>query len=110
MSIVVVILTDGHENSSRIFSHKYISNKISKLEKTGNWTFSFLGAGINAWGISDSLMIRKENVMAFDKCEFSESMNDIPVSMELYVEEKEKGLIKKNFLDNIKEKDKRKFQ
>ena len=47
-SVVTVIITDGEENSSRHFSYPDISRLIMELEETGKWSFTFLGADINA--------------------------------------------------------------
>src|SRR5215831_15785408 len=38
-TVVVVIITDGHENSSRYFELFRIKNMIKELEATGKWTF-----------------------------------------------------------------------
>lgn len=41
---IVVIYTDGEENSSTEFSHDQISDLIKRLSDTGNWQFIYLGA------------------------------------------------------------------
>jgi hypothetical protein len=45
-SVVFVILTDGHENSSRFFDYLQIASQIKELESNGKWNFSFVGADI----------------------------------------------------------------
>jgi hypothetical protein len=45
---VVVIITDGYENSSRQFDLAQIKSMIRELEATGKWTFSYLGATLDA--------------------------------------------------------------
>lgn len=41
VSFLIIVLTDGHENSSRRFKSK-IKDMISRTQGTGRWTFAFL--------------------------------------------------------------------
>lgn len=41
---IVVIYTDGHENSSSEFTRDQIKELIDRLDATGNWQFIYLGA------------------------------------------------------------------
>src|SRR5690606_452018 len=45
VAYLVLIVTDGMENSSREFSSEQIATMINELEQRGNWTFTFMGAG-----------------------------------------------------------------
>ena len=47
-TVVVVIITDGHENSSTEFRYEQIQSMIKELEKSENWTFSYLSNTLNA--------------------------------------------------------------
>ena len=106
-SIVFVILTDGHENSSRQFRYPEIARMIQKLEATDKWTFSFLGADIDAFSVSEYLNIRQENVIAFEKRDMRRTYNDVAYSMNDYAESKSRGVTKKDLLDKIRNKDRR---
>ena len=108
MSIVVVILTDGMENASREFTFHQIARTIKDLEATEKWSFTFLGADIDAIHTSKMLNIRSENVVSFSKSYMPEMMNDVSEAMRLYSNSKSMGRIKSDFLDFIKNKDKRK--
>jgi uncharacterized protein YegL len=44
---LVIVITDGQENSSTEFTHKQLKATIERLEETDNWTFTFLGANID---------------------------------------------------------------
>ena len=66
-SVVMVILTDGGENASKFYTRNLIAEMIKELDATGKWTFSFLGADLDAVHASDSLNIRKENIISFSK-------------------------------------------
>lgn len=48
--ILIVIITDGYENASKIFSQKQIFDMVSHQKSKYNWEFLFLGADIDAWG------------------------------------------------------------
>jgi hypothetical protein len=41
VSFVVMVITDGQENSSRIWTGSMIADKVKQLQKTGKWTFTF---------------------------------------------------------------------
>ena len=41
VSFVVMVITDGEENSSRNWSACNLMRKIQQLQNTGRWTFSF---------------------------------------------------------------------
>jgi len=70
---VIVIITDGYENSSRSYNYQSICDLIKELESTGNYTFSYLGATLDAVEIAESLNIKSDNAMYFDKQYYSES-------------------------------------
>jgi len=46
---IMVILTDGQENSSRKFTESTIKPMIKEFEDDKGWLFHFLGADQNAW-------------------------------------------------------------
>ncbi len=108
MSVVVVILTDGMENASRQFTYHQIAATIKSLEETDRWTFTFLGADIDAIHTSKMLNIREENVISFNKGDMNNMMNDISEGMRQYSHSKNEGKTKKDFLDFIANKDRRK--
>ena len=45
--VIVVIITDGQENASKEFSAKAIKSAISTHEELLNWSFIFLGSGLD---------------------------------------------------------------
>jgi hypothetical protein len=107
MSVVMVILTDGMENASREFTFHTIARTIKDLEETEKWSFTFLGADIDAIHTSKMLNIRAENVVSFNKGDMNEMMNEISNGMREYSVSKSKGKTKKDFLDFIIKKDRR---
>jgi len=107
ISIVMVIITDGYENASKYFTYHMVAQKIAKLDETGKWTFSYLGADFDAIHTSKMMNIRKENVMNFRKKSYASMMDDLSDSIGVYAQEKRKGNLKRDILDIFKEKDRR---
>lgn len=66
-SAVMIILTDGYENSSKEYTHEQIKNLIQAKEATGKWSFTYLGATLDAVEIAKSMNIKGENSFAFEK-------------------------------------------
>jgi len=62
--VLVVVQTDGHENSSREFNGVQVAELIKAREATGVWTFIYLGAGPSAWGQGEQLGMRSVNTAA----------------------------------------------
>jgi len=56
-NVIFVILTDGHENTSRDYNRKQIKEKITKAEKEYGWKFIYLGANQDAIYVGNSLGI-----------------------------------------------------
>jgi hypothetical protein len=46
---MVMIITDGEENSSREYSNWHLKNKIKEQQEKYKWEFVFLGADQDAW-------------------------------------------------------------
>jgi hypothetical protein len=107
MSVVLIIITDGHENASKMYSYHDVAHLIKDLDETGKWTFSFLGADFDAIHTSHMLNIRKENVMNFSKSTYAGFMNDVSHSIKSYANEKSKGNLKRDIFDIFSKKDRR---
>ena len=63
-NVLVAIMTDGEENSSREFNNQAIRSLISKRKKD-NWEFAFMGAGESTWNTAQSFGISKGNTIIF---------------------------------------------
>ena len=62
---VVVIITDGEENSSREYDGSKVKSMIKELQNTGRWTFTFVGANIDSVTTAKNYGIDDKNVMQF---------------------------------------------
>lgn len=61
--VLVTIITDGYENTSKEYSQANVKSLTEKLGKEG-WTFAYIGANQDAMAVSHSLGI--VNAMNFD--------------------------------------------
>lgn len=61
-----VIITDGAENHSKEYKSTDVARKIKELEKTGNFTFVFLGANQDSWNVGQDLGFSFGNVANFN--------------------------------------------
>jgi uncharacterized protein YegL len=102
-TVVMVILTDGEENSSRFYDFPFISKTIKRLEKTGKWTFTFLGTDIDAFHVGEMLSIKRENTMQFDKREMGRTFNHLNNSLKNYSFNKQMGQLNDDFLNPTEE-------
>jgi hypothetical protein len=55
--VLVVILTDGHENASHEFNRQQIFDMVKVQRDTFSWEFIFLGAGIDAFDAGQQIGI-----------------------------------------------------
>ena len=102
-TVVIVIITDGYENASRLFSHEQIAGMIKELESTGNWTFSYIGATLDAVEVAGTLNIKKGNAMFYNLIESSLMFKKVNDSIDSYMENKHSGKIGTDFLENEEE-------
>lgn len=68
---LVVVLTDGFENMSREYNQQSILALIKKYEALGNWTFVYLGADQDAWGVSKNIGFQVGNTMSYASADTS---------------------------------------
>ena len=97
-TVVVVIITDGWENSSREYSYAAIQRLIGELEATEDWTFSYLGATPDAVEIAVDLNIKAHNAIHFDKGNIKASYDNLNANLDHYMKEKQAYRKPKNFM------------
>ena len=95
--VVMLILTDGFENSSRIFNAYEIKQQINILELGGKWRFLFLGAGLNVEEATKELERNGKNSFSFEKRSIAQSMNFVSDEINDFMDLKSKGLKKNEF-------------
>lgn len=65
-TVLVTVITDGYENSSRRWSGRQIKSIVSELRQMG-WTFNYIGANQDVDKVADEIGIH--NTLAFDATE-----------------------------------------
>jgi hypothetical protein len=63
--VLIVVLTDGQENSSREWSHRHVSAAIHRQEDEYSWEFLFLGANMDAVAVGENLGFRADRSMTY---------------------------------------------
>ena len=108
-SVVVIIITDGYENASRMYTYEDIRRMVTELEATEKWSFTFMGADLDAIGASQSFGINPENTLSFDKSDYARvSKQYFEQAAESYASSKERNINSNNFLSIFSVKDIRK--
>lgn len=63
-SVIVCVITDGEENSSREYSREKVKEMVKHADGH-KWTFTFLGANIDAFAAATSIGIQGANSMGY---------------------------------------------
>ncbi|MEV6772690.1 vWA domain-containing protein [Nocardia sp. NPDC051030] len=64
-TVIVVVLTDGHENSSREWSHDAVKSLITQQQDAYKWNFLFLGANMDAVAIGTEMGFSPRQSMTY---------------------------------------------
>lgn len=64
-SVIVAIVTDGHENTSQEYTGEMIKEMINNQKAVFNWEFIFLGANQDAISTAQGFGIGKNSAMTF---------------------------------------------
>lgn len=64
--VIVLVVTDGEENSSRKFTLDQIKSKVTHQREIYNWEFIFMGANIDAITAGTSLGFTAANSVQYD--------------------------------------------
>ena len=65
-SFLMVIISDGQENSSKKYSASAIAERVKSLQDGKRWTFSYLGANQDLTKVSQQLGFHQGNMMSFN--------------------------------------------
>lgn len=63
--VLVVIITDGEENSSVEFNDKKIKEMITHQTDAYHWQFTYLGSNQDAWEVGKTLGVAPESTMTY---------------------------------------------
>ena len=98
--VVMLILTDGHENASKKHSGLDIKEMIQAHEQTEKWNFLFLGAGLNITDVTQDLDRSNRNSYSFEKANFQKTFALVNEELEEFVKSKSTDQKKRGFFEN----------
>lgn len=77
---LVIVVTDGYENASKVWSQNDLAEKIQELEDTEKWTFTFMCANIDPKRIEQEFNVQPGNVATFVSS--SQGMREMSVTLD----------------------------
>lgn len=83
-AVIVIVMTDGQENSSVEFGGIQVRDMIKTREAAG-WDFVYLGADHDSWQQSSGLGFSRANTMSYDKNDTTATMRGLGASTMSYV-------------------------
>lgn len=99
--VMMVIITDGYENSSRRYTKSDISTMIATHEKQLNWEFIYLGADLDSFSDADTIGLQYQSSVS--KTELSRVFESISEESANY-RKKKYGDDSKKMMEKIIEK------
>lgn len=97
--VVMLIMTDGHENSSKRHSGQDIKEMIQACEQSEKWNFLFLGAGLNVSEVTKELDRGDKNSLSFSKKNLYSAFSLMTDELEDFVKSKSTDQKKRDFFD-----------
>lgn len=82
-NVLVVIITDGEENSSTEFTQTGVRELLKAKEQEG-WTFLYLGANQDAWQAGSSLGLAKGQTMTYSTNNMDATMSTLSAATSSY--------------------------
>lgn len=82
-NVLVVIMTDGEENSSREYNVNSIRKLIEDRQAKG-WTFVYLGANQDAWKVGSTFGLSKGQTMAYSTSDMAGTMATLSTATSAY--------------------------
>jgi hypothetical protein len=61
----VVILTDGLENASKVYTQSKVRGMITEQQQKYNWDFTYIGANQDTWAVGQGLGISQDNTYSY---------------------------------------------
>lgn len=90
--VLIVIITDGAENSSRSFSSADIKQMVSSAETDGDWTFTFLGANVDAFAVGAQFGMNAANTANYTTSSMASTMDVLSESTRTLRKSKSAGV------------------
>jgi len=100
-TVVVVIITDGHENASTTYKYEDVQDMIKSLESTENWIFNYMSSTPDYVKYSKGMNIKEENTICYSIESLEETFDDVSSSMASYASKKKLNKKPSTFFDQF---------
>ncbi len=80
---LVIIITDGGENSSKEYTKDSIHSLITSKQSEG-WTFVYLGANQDAWQVGQAFGLSKGQTMTYSTTDMQGTMSNLSMATSTY--------------------------
>jgi hypothetical protein len=77
--VIITIMTDGEENQSRRFNNEQIKAMV-KAAEAADWTFTFLGANIDAFSVGSTFGMSASNSVNYSTANMGATMASVSAS------------------------------
>lgn len=86
VDVIVTVLTDGEENSSKEYTGSQIADLIKEYQEEYGWIFNFVGANVDVESLANELNIPVGNTISFsaDEASTRETMDRYTRSVTTY--------------------------
>jgi len=64
--VLFITITDGEENASREFTNEQLKEKIKLQEEAYKWSFTYIGANQDAFGVSRNFGVKGSSTLNFN--------------------------------------------
>lgn len=94
---LLIIITDGDENSSTQYQGETIKNKITSLQKDKNWTFTFMGCGDELFKLAEKTNVSINNCAIWENADGDQveyAMHQCKEKLGGYFDERRRGVTK----------------
>ena len=76
-TVVVAVMTDGHENASREWDHPAIKSLVEQQSDQWGWQFLYLGADQDAIEVGASIGVRRDQSLTYGRGRTKEAMANV---------------------------------
>lgn len=94
-SVLLIVVTDGEENSSREYDAARLQRLIDEVQDTGRWTIVYEGANVDLTRVSKSTNIQSGNMINFvqDTAGFANAVRRRQVGTQYYYDTVTDGIV-----------------